>query len=179
MPKSSTLTSGEPSLRVVTNRLDGLRSRCTIPARVRFGDGVARLQHVVDGVLDVELRLAGEHLAQILAAQKLHDHVRQTRIEGAHVEDAHDVLALNGRGGAGLTDETRRRLVVVDHARHHQLDGHLLAEVDVPHQQHHPHTAQPQHRFDAVFARPERRQVSARSPVDRHSSPEPASHVTR
>ena len=32
MPKSTTLTSAEPSRRRVTNRFDGLMSRCTMPA---------------------------------------------------------------------------------------------------------------------------------------------------
>ena len=52
IPKSSTFTQGAPSGRRVRNRFAGLRSRCTMPERVRLGERLARLQHVVDRLRD-------------------------------------------------------------------------------------------------------------------------------
>ena len=73
-------------------------------------------------------------------------------VERADVEDANHVLALQRRGRARLAQEAGHCLPIGDHTRRHQLDRHLLAELDVLHQEDDTHPADAQNRLHAVFS---------------------------
>ena len=62
--------------------------------RMRFGERLARLDHQVDREAWLELAALGEQLADVLALQELHHHVRLAVFERADVGDPRDVLAL-------------------------------------------------------------------------------------
>jgi len=57
-PKSSTLTSGDPSARRVRKRFEGLKISVNHAEGVRLGDGFASLQDVVDRFVDWPVDLA-------------------------------------------------------------------------------------------------------------------------
>ena len=71
-------------------------------------------------------------LVERLADEQLHDHVRPPVVGHAVVEDLDGVLALDGRGGAGLGDEARARLLALGVLRVDELDGDARAEARVP-----------------------------------------------
>src|SRR6266542_3635046 len=62
------------------------------------------------------------------------------------------MLALKSRGCARFAQKPEDRLRIVVHPRHHQLDRHSLAELDVLYENHHPHPTGAEGRFDAVLA---------------------------
>ena len=73
---------------------------------VRLADRLARLEEVVDGLVDRQRAPRAEDLREVAAGEVLHHDVRRAVRERADLEDADDVLALNRCGGAGLADET-------------------------------------------------------------------------
>ena len=75
MPKSSTLTSGDPSARVVEEEVGRLKIAVHNPRSVRVGDRLHGLEQVLDGLFEGELPSLGEHLVQIEPVQVLHHEV--------------------------------------------------------------------------------------------------------
>ena len=110
IPKSRTLIIGDPSTAFVRKRLAGLRSRCTRPARVRFGERLARLEHVVDGVDHVERAVVLHRLGEVAPLEVLHHDVRRAGVEAAHVGDRRNVWGSRGSPPRGPLGRTGRPL---------------------------------------------------------------------
>jgi hypothetical protein len=119
---------------------------------VGLGDGLARLQDVLHGILDGQRPLVRHDPREVAALQVLHDHVGRARFERPHVDDAGNVLALDLHRGAGLARETGDRLGVLEGIRNQELDGHPLVELQVRGGNHHAHPAHPEDLLDAVLA---------------------------
>jgi hypothetical protein len=79
---------------------------------VRLGDGLACLQHVVDGLGRVQTAATLEHHVQVLTLEELHDDVGRSRLERVDVEDARDVLGADSGGCARLLQEAMHRGVL-------------------------------------------------------------------
>ena len=127
---------------------------------VRLGDGLARLEHVVDRH-DARQRTAllEEHV-EVRSVEILHDEIGPT-VAVADIEDAHDVLAADLGRRASLLHEARGELRVRRELGQEKLDGHALLELQMRRREDDGHAALPEGPIDAVFAvedRPDRRE---------------------
>ena len=135
---------------------------------VRLGDGLARLEHVVDRD-DARQRTAllEEHV-EVRPVEILHDEIGPT-VAVADVEDAHDVLAADLGRRASLPHEARGELRVRRELGQEKLDGHALLELQMRRREDDGHAALPEWPIDAVFAvedRSDRGNRPARVDVD-------------
>ena len=89
--------------------LSGLRSRWTMPTRVRLGQRAAHLRDDAQDVVRRQPAQALEALAEVLAVEELHGDVRRP-VPDAVIEDLHDVRAAELRRGLGLALEAGLRL---------------------------------------------------------------------
>ena len=137
------------------------------PKRVRFGQGLAGLQHEVDNDADEQLR-SGD-VREIGALQVFEHHVRRTRLEGADVDDARDVFALESNGRLRLPQEALHDLLISEHLRQQKLHRHGLMKLEVHGLHDDAHTALAEHPLDAVSAR--ENSADRNAPVLRHGIP--------
>ncbi len=105
IPKSSSLTRTEPSLRRARNRFAGFKSRWTIPAawaspRPSHACIAYSMASAIGGV-----RRRLQERVEVSPLEVLHDEIRRAALERAHVRHARHVLALDPRGRAGLAEE--------------------------------------------------------------------------
>ena len=150
MPKSSSFTSGAPSVRAAEEEVRGLEVAVQDAGAVRLGERLAGLEGEVDGRRDVE-RPARDDAHEVLPFEELHHDVRAPGRQATHVEDARDVLASDHRGRARLAVEaveqlTLHRDVVADH-----LDGDALPHREMRRGDHEPDPAAPDDALDAVL----------------------------
>ncbi len=120
--------------------------------RVRFRDCLARLQHEVHCLRDGQATVLPEPRREVQPLQVLHDHVGRAGFESAHVRDARDVLALDLDCCARLTREPRDGFCVGQRLGQHELDRHLLVQLQVARGDHDAHSPNTQHALDAVLA---------------------------
>ena len=100
--------------------------------RVRLGDGLARLQHELGGLLHRQrAALARARPTRSRPCEVLHDHVRSAVVERAHVDDARHVLALDLHRRARLALEAGDGVAVLQHLGQQELDRHPLVELQV------------------------------------------------
>ena len=119
---------------------------------VRLADGLAGLEHVVDGLVDRQGPSRAEDLREIAAREVLHHDVRSAGRQRAYLEHADHVLALDRCRGAGFADEARVGIVVAGFVRREELDGHASAERGVLGAEDDAHASRADHRLDAVLA---------------------------
>jgi len=62
-----------------------------------FSHSVARLKQEMDCLLDRQTAMPSKPPMEVCAYEVLHHHVRNTGVQGAHVEDADNVIALDER----------------------------------------------------------------------------------
>ena len=117
IPKSSTLTASRPSARRTQKRFAGFEIAVDDAERVRLGDGLARLEHELDGLLDRQRTRSARAAREVAPLQVLHHDVRSAGLQRPHVDDARDVLALDLDRRAGLADEPRDGLGVLERPR--------------------------------------------------------------
>ncbi len=120
--------------------------------RVRLGDGLARLQHVVAGDLDRQRSLAREHARQVRALEVLHDEVGQAGLQPAHVEHVGDVIAPELGHRARLAKEPLGNRCVLRERGMYELDGDELVELCVTGCDDDPHPTLADDVLDAVLA---------------------------
>ena len=118
---------------------------------VGFGDRVARLQHVVDGLANGQCAAIREARHQVLALEVLHDDVRRLALEPPDIEDAYGVLAAQCARGLGLADEAGHGIAVVQHLGQHHLDRDAALELEVSCRKDVTHPARADHTLDAIF----------------------------
>ena len=153
IPKSSTLTSGVPSRRLVEKEVRGLQIAMDDAERVRLGERVARLQDVLDRLFRRQRPARRQHAREIGPVQVLHHDVRSARLERADVAHTGDVLAVKPHGGARLAQEARDGIGAPERLGQHELQRDHLVELDVRGRDHDPHPADAEHPRDAVFPR--------------------------
>jgi hypothetical protein len=111
----------------------GLQIAVNDPARVRRRQGPGRLHTDVDDVRDGQGgdgdATGRRPLAESLAIEKFHHHVRQPLGQNAHVEHLHDAGVIDGAGGAGLVEKAGR-----DRRIGHQLGQENLDRDPAPQQ---------------------------------------------
>ena len=98
------------------------------PPGVRRREPLARLDDDLGRLVEREPPARAELLLQVAPGQVLHDEVRALVRQGAVVEDADDVLALNGHEGAGFALEPGEGVLAVDVLGLDQLDRDLLTD---------------------------------------------------
>ena len=122
------------------------------PRGVRVGDRLHGLEQVLDRLFEREPSALLEHLVEIQPAQILHDEVGQPVVEPARVHDAHDMLALQVRHRARLSQETADRQPVLRGVAPEKLDGDRLFEVRVVRGDDHAHPADADDALDDELA---------------------------
>ena len=85
---------------------------------------------------------------QVGAVEVLHHHVRRAVVERADVDDADDVLALQGHHGARLAQEAVDGLGRLGGVLAQELDGDLLPELRVARGHDDAHAAHAEHPLD-------------------------------
>ena len=120
--------------------------------RVRLGDGLARLEHVVDRARHVERALFVDRLREVGALEVLHHHEGRAALERADIEHAGDVLALQLDGGPGLAREPADDLGVLEGIGEQELEGDELLELEVLGRDDQPHAALAEDVLDPVLA---------------------------
>src|SRR5258708_39565773 len=101
------------------------------PQRMRLGDGDARLQNEVDGLLDRHRAALAHPRPEVSTLEKLHDHVWGAVGQGPHVEHASDVLAGDLDGCAGLPRKAGYRFLILHHGWKKEFDGDCGVELQV------------------------------------------------
>jgi hypothetical protein len=114
-------------------------------------DRLARLQDVLDGLLDRQRTSAFEDRGQVRSAQVFHHHVRGAALQLAEVEHSRDVLACQPGSRLRFAQESVRRPLTPKRLRAHHLYRHEVTEHEVPGSQYHPHTAGAEHALDPVL----------------------------
>ncbi len=122
------------------------------PDAVGAGHAHASLKDEVDGLLGGQRAVPLNPRREVFALQELHDHVRGTAVEGPHVQNARDVLALDLDRRPGLAGEALDDLLIADHPRQQKLDGHLFVELQMLRGDDHAHATDAEHPFHAVLA---------------------------
>lgn len=130
----------------------GLEVAVNDPQRVRLGERVARLQHVVDRLFRRQRPSRLEHAGEVGSVQVLHDDVRSTCLQRAHVADLRDVLALELHRGARLAQEARDRVRAAQRLGQHELERHGRVEMDMRRGDDDPHATYAEHPRDTVLA---------------------------
>jgi hypothetical protein len=120
---------------------------------VGFGDGLAGLQHEVDGEGHLHRALLAHERAEIAAVQVLHHQVRRAALQRADVEHAPHVFAADARRGLPFALETLHQLGLHQGARQEELDRDAFAQREVSRGDDDPHAACPEHSLHAVLAR--------------------------
>ena len=123
------------------------------PERVRLGERVARLDHAIDRVRDVELPALLDDGAEIAPCQVLHHHVRRAALERPDVGHAGDVLALDADRRLRLAEKPRDDLLVPRELGLQELERHPLAEMHVHRGDDDSHRPFTEDFLDAVLAR--------------------------
>ena len=109
----------------------GLRSRWTIPLRVR---GAQRARHLVqdgDRAQQLEAPLSLQDAVERLALQVLHHEEDRAVVRLAEVGDVDDVGVVDEARGARLAQEALDRLLAAAVAVVEDLHRHLFTDVDV------------------------------------------------
>ena len=101
------------------------------PERVRLGDRLARLEHVLDRLVGGHAAAPLHHRAEIVALEVLHHDVRRAAVEHADVHHAGDVLARDPRGRLALAEEARDRARDLARDREQELERDALLELRV------------------------------------------------
>ncbi len=120
--------------------------------RVRLGDRVAGLEHAVDGRRHGHRPVPADDRPEVVALEELHDHVGRARLERAHVEHARDVVALEAHGGPRLAREALDQPRVREAPGEHELERHLLIELQVRRRDDDAHPTDAEDAVDAVLA---------------------------
>ena len=114
MPKSSTLTTGEPSARRHEEQVRRLEVAVDDAERVRLGDRLAGLEHVLDGVARPAARRALARARRGRAPSRYSMTMYGAPVSSvADVDHARDVLALDAHRRARLAQEALDRLGVL------------------------------------------------------------------
>ena len=157
-PKSSSFTTNTALRRAALRPglqpdVAGLDVAVDEPPGVGGGQPLGHLVGDADRLGDGEFPGAAEPVFQRLALEEGH------RQEGhavvlADLEDGDDVRVLDGRGGAGLAEESLLVLRVLGDGRQHGLERDLAAELRVLGEEDHAHAAGPELLQDAVRPEP-------------------------
>ena len=124
------------------------------PERVRRGDRVASLEHVVDRDLHGERSVRFEDGVQVAPFEVLHHDVRGPVLELPRVEDADDVIAPDLDRRLRFADEPRDSLRLRPRRlREEEFHGDPLVEVHVHRRDDDPHPPYAEHPLDAVLPR--------------------------
>ncbi len=121
------------------------------PERVRLGDGFARLQHIVHGLLDGEATAGVELAREVAAGKELHHHEWRAVLQRADVEHPSDVLALDADGGFRFSKEPLDRLPMLAELGHQNLDRDALLELQMHRGHDVPHAALAEHALHPIF----------------------------
>ena len=151
MPKSSTFTSPESVAPLREEQVPRLQIAMNDPERVRRGNRVARLKHVVDGRLDRQRAFFFEHGVEVAPVEILHDDIRRPRLELPRVEHPNDVIAPNLDRRLRLADESRDGIGLRRHVRREEFHRDPLVELQVHRRDDDPHPADAEHALDAVL----------------------------
>ena len=131
-------------------RFSGFEIAVDDAERVRLGEGVAGLEHVVHGELRRE-RPFPHGLPERGPLEVLHDHVGPRAVELPHVVHLDDVLGLDLRGQPRLAEEARHNLLVRQTGLQ-VLDRDLLIERDVASDDHGPQPPRTERPLHEVLA---------------------------
>src|SRR5262249_45101972 len=101
------------------------------PCRVCLTHSLAGLEHVLDRLVEGQPPFPLEERCQILPLEELHDDVGGFVLEGADVDHMGDMLALQVRNRARLSQEASARLPAGGPAGEHQLERDELPELEV------------------------------------------------
>ena len=118
------------------------------PEIVGLYDRLARLQDVLDGLVDGDATAPLHHRAEVRAFEVLHHEVRRAAVEHARVHHARDVLARDTRRGLALTEEAIDGAGHLARDRQEELERHALIELRVPRGDDDPHPAGAEHALD-------------------------------
>jgi hypothetical protein len=119
--------------------------------RVRLGNGFARLLNEARRQVHGHRSLFEKNLTEILAVEKLHDHVRSARFELADVEDLRRVFAPQLCGRSGFANETLDRFGIAESLVANELDGDELVELLVSRRDDDAHASDAKDAFDPVL----------------------------
>jgi hypothetical protein len=123
--------------------------------RVRLCERLARLHHVLHGLLDRERPASAEDLLQVLALEILHHHVRRPLVD-TDVENVRHVVVLNLGGGARLARETADNVCLREVLGEEKLDRDRSLELQVRRGDDEPHTAAAKRMGQGILPRDDR-----------------------
>ncbi len=134
----------------------GLEIAVDDAVRVGLGEGLAGLQHVLDGLLSAERAALLDEVREVAAFEVLHLHERRAVLEHADVGDLGDVLARDLARGLGLAAEALDELSVLEHLGEQEFQRDLLVELEVGRRDDDAHAALSEDPIDTVFPREHR-----------------------
>ena len=151
-PEVEDLDREEPVVSPDAEQIGRLQIAVDDPQPVRVGDGLARLQDELDGLLDRKRPSLLKPRAEVAALQVLHHHVRSAGLQRPDVDDARHVLALDLDRRASFPREPRHGFGIAQRVGKQELDRHPLVELDVVGSDDDAHAARAEDLVDAVLA---------------------------
>jgi len=135
-------------------------------ARVRFGERLGALQHVVDRERRGHAPFSLENAREVAPLEVLHDHVGRAVVEGPYVEDTDAMLAANLDRRASLAQKPLDDLGVIAHRPVQALDGHALVELKMRRRDDGAHSSRAEDPLDPILPQEDRARSPERSEVD-------------
>ena len=130
MPKSTIFAKQRIGVALHEEDVVGLEIAMDDPGGVRACEALEDLRDDVQRLGERHAARPAEALAEVLAAEQLHDEIRAS-VLGAGVEDRDDVRALDRAHRPRLAGEARDDSLVGGELRVDELDRDALAEADV------------------------------------------------